>query len=74
MKEIHLIEFTTKHGVDTILLKDAPTKEQLEKMRQKWKQAFDIDQNDDYPYVEYFSKRDINLIPTTEEYLNSDVA
>ena len=72
--KIWKIDCTTKHGTDTVLIKQEkePTQKELNLIEKKWRKEFDIDKDDEYPYIEISGWIEESIIPTMTQYLQQD--
>ena len=68
------IEITTRYGNDVVLIKQEtkPTQKQLDKIFEKWKKHFQID-NESFPLVEVLGQIYTNKIPTLQQYLKQEL-
>ena len=68
------IEITTRYGTDVVLIKQEtkPTQKQLDKIFEKWKKHFQID-NESFPLVEVLGQIYTNNIPTLQQYLKQEL-
>ena len=68
------IEITTRFGNDVVLIKQEtkPTQKQLDKIFEKWKKHFQID-NESFPLIEVLGQVYTNNIPTLQQYLKQEL-
>ena len=69
------IEITTRYGNDVVLIKQEtkPTQKQLDKIFEKWKKHFQIDNESEFPLIEVLGQIYMNNIPTLQQYLKQEL-